>query len=378
MNKTTEARFGSAVRLSAKLKRAAKVAMGDVLKARKGERVLIITNPSHDVHLISMALYDAALARRAEPTLILQPPKSQFDFAEDAVLHALRSEPEIILSVSRHKLGKDRFALKQPYKHKGKAIGHIFNYLMESKKSRSFWSPSVTVDMFERTVPIDYKKLKANCAKLKAVLDRASEVHVTTREGTDLIIGLRKRKADEDDGDFSKPGSGGNVPAGEVYISPELGTGDGTIVFNGCIASGSGVILIKEPIVATVRENMVTEVSGGKEARALKATFESARRTTRKFAKDGLIPRKALPDYLRNIYNLGELGIGLNEKARIVGNMLEDEKVFKTCHIAIGSNYDGDAKALIHLDGLVKRPTMEVRDARGRLQVIMKNGNIVI
>ena len=46
--------------------------------------------------------------------------------------------------------------------------------------------------------------------------------------------------------------------------------------------------------------------------------------------------------------------------------MLEDEKVFKTCHIAIGSNYDDDAKALIHLDGLVKNPTIVVRDARGR------------
>jgi leucyl aminopeptidase (aminopeptidase T) len=378
MSKATEARFGSTATISARLKKAAGVAMGDVVKAGKGERVLIITNPNHDVHLISMALYDAALARGAEPTLVLQPPKSQFDFAEDAVIHALRSGPEIILSVSRHKLGKDRFALKKPYKHKGKSIGHIFNYLIESKKSRSFWSPSVTVEMFERTVPIDYKRLKANCRKLRTVLDRASEVHVTTRAGTDLVIGVRKRKAKMDDGDFSRPGTGGNLPAGEVYISPELGTGDGTIVFDGCIASGGGVILIKKPIVATVKKNMVTGISGGREARALRATFESARKTTRKFAKDGTIPRKAVPEYLKNMYNLGELGIGLNERARIVGNMLEDEKVFKTCHIAIGSNYDGDAEALIHLDGLVKRPTIEVRDAKGRSRLIMKNGDIVI
>ena len=378
MARRTRSGFSSTVRISTKLRRAAEVAMGEVVRARKGERVLIITNPSHDVRLISMALYDAATARGADPVVLFQPAKTQFDFADDGVIHALRSEPEIILSVSRHKLGKDRFALKRPYKHKGKTYGHIFNYLMETKKSRSFWSPSVTVDMFERTVPIDYKKLGANCSKLKAVLDKAAEVRITTREGTDLVLGLRKRKAEMDNGDFSKPGAGGNVPAGEVYVSPELGTGEGHIAFNGCIASEGGVILIRNPIEVEVKENMVTKIRGGREARKLKATLESAKRMTRKFAREGKIPRKVVPEYLKNIYNLGELGIGLNEKARIVGNMLEDEKVFRTCHIAIGSNYDGDAKALVHLDGLIKRPTVEVIYTKGRSQVIMRNGSIVI
>ena len=85
-----------------------------------------------------------------------------------------------------------------------------------------------------------------------------------------------------------------------------------------------------------------------------------------------------MPDYLKNIFNLGELGIGLNEKATIVGNMLQDEKVFKTCHIAIGANYDDDAKALIHLDGLLMNPTMETRDNKGHSTLVMKNGNIMI
>jgi aminopeptidase len=378
MSKTGTAAFGSTTRISPKLRRAARVAMGEVLKARKGERVLIITNPARDVALISMALYDAALASGAEPTAVFQPVKTQFDFAEDSVIHALRAEPEVILSISHHKLGKDRFAMKSPYKHKGKTYGHIFNYLVESGRSRSFWSPSVTVDMFERTVPINYGRLKANCKKLKAVLDRASEVHITARAGTDLVIGVRKRKARTDDGDFSRPGTGGNVPAGEVFISPELGTGEGTIVFDGCISSKGGVIIIKRPIVATVKNNMVKKIEGGREARELRATLDAARRTTRKFAGQGLISKKLVPEYMKNIFNLGELGIGLNENARIVGRMLEDEKVFRTCHIAIGSNYDRDAEALNHLDGLVKRPTVEVMDARGRSRVIMRNGNITI
>jgi leucyl aminopeptidase (aminopeptidase T) len=371
-------KFDLSVPISKRLRYAAQVAVGEVLRAKKGERVLIVTNPGREVQLISMALYDAALESGAEPTVLFQPVKTQLDMADDAVIHALRSEPEIAVSVSQKKLGKDRFGMKKKYSYRGKSYNHIFNYLLASKKIRSFWSPSVTVDMFERAVPIDYRQLGKNCAKLKQILDKAEEVHITTKLGTDLAIGLRGRKAHSDDGDFSKPGAGGNLPAGETYISPGLGTGEGTLVFDGCISSDRGVILIEEPIRATVKDNLVTRISGGKEARMLQATLGRAKKATRKFAAEGKIPRKDLPTYLKNICNLGELGIGLNERAKIVGKMLEDEKVFRTCHIAIGSNYDEDAKALIHLDGLVKRPTIRLKDARGRWTTALKNGVLTV
>jgi hypothetical protein len=138
------------------------------------------------------------------------------------------------------------------------------------------------------------------------------------------------------------------------------------------------VIIIHEPIAVTVKNNLVTKISGGREARLLRATLSRAEKTTRKFGVEGKLPRKDIPRYLENIYNLGELGIGLNKKARIVGNMLEDEKVFKTCHIAIGSNYDEDAKALVHLDGLVRNPTIAIRDERSTWRTILKNGEIMI
>jgi aminopeptidase len=290
----------------------------------------------------------------------------------------MRSEPEIIISVSHLKMGKDRFGIEKHYKVGRRSVDHIFNYLQAAKKIRGFWSPSVTVKMFEDTVPIDYARLSENCRKLRRVFDEAVEAHITSRLGTDLTLGFRGRKAFADDGDFSRPGRGGNLPAGEMYISPELGAGEGTLVFDGCISSDKGVIIIRRPIRATVKRNLITKITGGTEARLLEETLERARVNTRKFAAEGRIAKKDLPKYLENISNLGELGIGLNEKARIVGNMLEDEKVFKTCHIAIGSNYDDDAKALIHLDGLVKHPTIKVRDSRGRQTLVLKDGRIVV
>lgn len=371
-------RFSDIERVSPRLTNAARVAVREVLKAKKGESILIITNPNPEVRLISEALYDAAVESGALATLVFQPVKSQLDFANDSVIHALRAEPEIAVSVSHAKLGKDRFGMKKKYRHGKKTYDHIFQYLLGSKKTRSFWSPSATVNMFQRTVPIDYRALRKTSAKLKKAFDKAHTAHITSDLGTDLVIGLRGRKAFTDDGNFSKPGTGGNLPAGEMYISPELGSSEGTLVYDGCISSDRGVILIKEPIRIKVRRNLVTEIRGGIEAGQLRATLERARKSTRRFAAEGKVAKRDLPGYLENIRNLGELGIGLNEKARIVGNMLEDEKVFRTCHIAIGSNYDEDAKALIHLDGLIRNPTIEIMGAGGKPALVMDEGRMVL
>jgi aminopeptidase len=378
MASKAEDRLVGPVAVSSALKRAAGVAIRQVLKARRGERVLIVANPPKDARAISLALYNAAADAGASPTLVIQPTKKQMDMAEDAAIHAMRSEPEIIISISTLKMGKDRFAMRKSYRVGGKSHDHVFNYLKAAKLMRGFWSPSVTIPMFEKTVPIDYGRLGRNCRALKAVFDRAVEAHITSRLGTDLVLGFRGRKAFTDDGDFSRPGAGGNLPAGEMYISPELGSSEGTLVFDGCISSDRGVILIREPIRTVVKKNLVASITGGAEARKLRETLERARANTRKFAAAGQIPRKEVADYLRNVCALGELGIGLNEKARIVGNMLEDEKVLRTCHIAIGSNYDGDCKALIHLDGLITRPTIETTDAAGRKTTVLKDGRIVI
>jgi len=360
------------------LKGAAMVAISTVLKVDKDERVLIFTNPHEDGQAISWALFRAAQERGALPVIVTQPKKTQLDFAEEAVLAAIRSAPEVLISISQEKLGKDKWALKKPFRSGKKKWDSAFNYLMGIKKSRSFWSPSVTADMFCRTVPVDYRTMKRDCRAAGKILDGADCVRITTAKGMDLTIGLKGRRSHHDDGDFSKPGSGGNLPAGEVFISPALGSSRGTIVFDGSISTDKAAIVIGEPIVVEVEDGFVREISGGSEADRFREAVEAGASRARQFVKEGKLPRSALGAYVKNSKNLGELGIGMNRAARIVGNVLEDEKVFRTCHIAIGSNYDDDAPALIHYDGIINEPTIVATMPGGSKKMLLDRGELKV
>ncbi len=359
------------------LVRGARAAMDDVLRIKKGERILIITNPKKDVREVSMALYDAAEGRGAVPLLIFQKEKAQFDFADEAVIKAIASGPDITLSISYDRLGKDRFGLKHGYKHGKKTYDHIFDVLYESGKMRSFWSPGVTIDMFSRTVAIDYSRMRSDCARAAKILTKASKVRITAPGGTDVTMGVEGREGRVDDGDYSKAGQAGNIPAGEAYVSPQLGTMNGTIAFDGSIVLNAGEIVIKTPILARVEKGYVQSIEGGKEADMLLQTVREGEARAKKMGKSGEMKPKLAEEYARNAWSIGELGIGFNRKAKIVANMLEDEKVYGTCHFAIGSNYDRDAEAMIHLDGLVKKPTITPYSKSGNERPIMVDGKLV-
>jgi aminopeptidase len=370
--------FDSFIQQDAPLVHAADVAVTEVVRVKPGERVLIITNPEPDVSAISMALYDAVRRAGGRPVVVYQDRKTQLDFAEDSVIGALEAGPDAVFSISAEKMGKDEKGIRDPYGERIK-YDHIFHHHLYGEKTvRGFWSPTVTRDMFVRTVPIDYARLARESALVKRVLDRAVSVRVVNGNGTDLTIGLAGREAKVDDGDFSRPGTGGNLPAGETFISPVVGTSEGTIAFDGSISSHEGVIVISEPIRVKVEAGFVTEVKGGAEAETLARSLQLAAENARRFEREGKLAAGKGELYAKNAYNIGELGIGLNPQARITGNMLEDEKAAKTCHIAIGHNYDDDAPALIHLDGLITGPTITAVMEDGSRVTVLENGELAL
>ncbi|WP_019176887.1 aminopeptidase [Methanomassiliicoccus luminyensis] len=349
-----------------KLEEAAHVAMQDVLGLRQGEEVLILTNFEGDAFDISKALYDETKKLGGKPVMMVQEPKTILQFAENAVLAAIKANPDIFISVPFYKTGKDPYGQKIGYVGRdGKRYDHIHYKLMTGdRRIRSVWSPSVTRDTFERAVTVDYNKMRANAARLKAAMKGGKEVHVTAPGGTDVTISIGGREPFADDGDFRFPGTGGNLPAGEVYVSPVVASTRGVICYDGTLDLMTRCVQPKTPVRVEFKDGYVSSVTGGEEADWL---LEVIGKGEQKAREAGLKVEE------RNARHLGELGIGLNYNARMINNMLEDEKVGKTCHFAIGMNYDSDAPALIHQDCLVKNPSIWV-DGRQ----ILNDGDIIV
>jgi leucyl aminopeptidase (aminopeptidase T) len=349
----------------AKLNEAAKVAMRDVMGLREGEEVLIITNFEGDVFPIAKALFEETRGLGGKPVMLVQGMKTIYDYAERLVYEIIKAEPDIYVSMSANKLGKDAYGLNIGYVGRdGKKYKSAVDKLMDGdKRLRGFWSPTANVAMFERCVAVNYEEMQENAARLKKVMDAGKEVHVTSPAGTDVTISVEGRKAMVDDGNFRLPGQGGNLPAGETFVSPVVGSTKGVIVFDGTIDLPTKSVIPKTPVKVAFKNGYVDKITGGKEATALLNVIMKGEEMARE---------KCLVDEERNARHLGELGIGINYQAKMTGNLLEDEKLGKTVHFAIGSNYDNDADALIHQDCLVLKPSLWVDGKQ-----IMKNGNLL-
>ncbi|QLH74487.1 MAG: aminopeptidase [Methanomassiliicoccales archaeon] len=350
----------------AKLKEAASVALKECLAVKEGERVLIVTNLGGDVFEICQELFIQAREMKATPVMVVQEEKDNFSFADPAVLDAIRGEPDIVIAICRGRIGKDPYGTHIGYIGRDeRKHSHIYDKVLEGdKRCRSFWSPNCTRDIFERGVPIDYTELRRNAKALKELIDEGKEVHVTSPSGTDIRFRIEGRKGHYDDGDFRQPGQGGNLPTGEVYVSPANGTAEGAIVFDGTIDLDTAAELPDEPVRVRFEKGFAVEISGKETARKLRELLDRSEAQARGLGK--------LED-AKNTRHLGEMGIGLNPRAKMSCNILEDEKVGGTVHFAIGMNLENDAHAMIHLDCLVLRPDVFI-DGRQ----VMKEGRPLV
>ncbi len=193
----------------------AKIAVASSLKLKDGESILIATNPEREQFEIAAAIYDAAAAAGARAVLVVQGVKTQTDYAEESLIAAFESRPDVFVSLSAEKLGKDREGIRTPYDWNGVKYDHVFHYQLHGAKTmRAFWSPGLTRAIFAKTVPIDYAALKARCRAVEAAFAGGVYARVTNEAGTDIRVGIHGRAPKSDDGDFSRPRHGRQPPRG--------------------------------------------------------------------------------------------------------------------------------------------------------------------
>ena len=309
------------------LRNAAMNVINSCMGIKKGESALIIIDES--TRNIGQVLREEAKRAEAEVMVIeMLPREVNGEEPPKAIAEAMKAADVVIAptlkSISHTKARRDA----------------------NQSGARIATMPGITEEMFIRTLSGDYNEIKDRSLKLAEKLKNVKNIRFTTSLGTDITMNFDGRVFEPDSGIIEGNGFG-NLPGGEVMTGPLEGTSNGVVIVDGVM---SGVGILSQPIEIMVENGYAVEITGGEEAEKLKGLLDQ-------FGKEA--------------YNIAELGIGTNHMAKLTGNVLEDEKVFGTVHVALGNNasYGGNVTVGIHLDGIIKNPTL-VADG----EVIIENG----
>lgn len=315
------------------------------LKA-KNEKILIISDYGKEnkslASMMGYGYFHAAKKNNIQVELLFQDVKKGFMYSDDHVTQAIRKLEQgniIILTVS-DKLGK--MGQHKSFRTFCKKNNHRFISATGLGDINSSY-----FDLFLEAMGVNYTRLRKKGLAIKKKWDKAKEIRVKTELGTDLTFDVSGMEAIANIGEYNEAGVGGNMPAGEVYIPPKGYYGvNGVVMIDGSLKTEDGVLLLEEPVKLIIKEGRVVEMVG-KYAHLLEKTFCRYE------------DRAKFPYRIRHI---GELGVGINPGAVLIGSTIIDEKVLGTGHIAVGSNYwfGGDIRTIYHGDQVFKAPTFYV------------------
>jgi aminopeptidase len=300
------------------LARAVATVVNDCLGVGSGEDVLVIANPA-TLGLGERFRGESGRAG-ADAVLALMAERASHAAEPPAPVAAAMRAADVVLAPTVQSLSHT--AARKAASEAGARIATL---------------PGVTEEMLARVMSADMDELRRRGHAIAAMLDSGVEARITCPNGSDLRLGLAGRTAIPDAGELTAPGAFGNLPCGEGFISPDDRASAGRLFVDGTIA---GVGIPAEPVSMVVEDGRLVS-AGGSEGAALLELLTA-------HGDEGA--------------TIAELGVGTNEKAELTGNVLEDEKLLGTVHVAFGASaaIGGRIQVPVHLDCVVMRPTLTV------------------
>ena len=304
--------------MTTELDRAVKTVVRQCMGIQPGEDVLVICNPVTEE--IGALMRIEAQGEGADATLAVISERDSHAAEPPRAVAAAMGAADVVLAPTIQSISHTE--ARKLASEAGVRIGSL---------------PGVTEEMLGRLMTGDLEEVRRRGWAIVTLLNRAAEVRITCPHGSDLRIGLEGRLGIVDAGELGNRGAFGNLPCGEGFIAPVEGTTEGVLVVDGSIA---GVGLLDTPTALTVRDGHLVEATG----------------------PDGSQLLELLTLHGEDGTNVAELGIGTNEEAILTGNILEDEKIFGTAHVAFGASagIGGTVQVPVHLDVVVKEPTVEI------------------
>ncbi len=176
---------------------------------------------------------------------------------------------------------------------------------------------------------VDNEILDALQEHVAALLTTANQIHLTTPLGTDLILSITGRPIHQDHS---------GLPYGEVYVAPLEYSAVGVAVIDRAFIRGKVI----EKLSLTFEGGRVVQIDAP-DAEATQPLEELLAVSTGD--KD----------------RIAELGIGLNPGVKdLTGDIMLDEKLSGSVHIAIGMNnhFGGQNHSNLHLDLVMLHPSI--------------------
>jgi aminopeptidase len=294
---------------------AASTVVRQCLRVQTGEEVLVIVDPA--TREIGEALRAEAAAAGADAVLAVMDERATDGTEPPRALAAALSASDVYIAPTSRSLSHT-----------------VARKRASDAGARGATLPGVTAEMLARAMSVDFELMAARSRRLAGLLSEASQAWVTCPRGTDLTLELAGREGIADDGDLTAPAAFGNLPCGEAFIAP-MG-GDGTIV----AASLAPLGLSDPPGVLTVQGGRIVDAQQGKGPEYIELLRAHGELGT----------------------NLAELGVGTNDAAALTGNVLEDEKILGTVHVAFGASQGigGTVSVPIHLDVVITDASLQV------------------
>lgn len=317
--------------MTAELDRAVKTVVRQCMGISPGEDVLVVCNPVTEE--IGALMRIEAQGDGADATLAVISERDSAAAEPPRAVAAAMAAADVVLAATIQSLSHTE--ARKAASDAGVRVGSL---------------PGVTEEMLTRLMTGDLEEIRRRGWAIVTALNRGSQARITCPHGSDLRIGLEGRLGTVDAGELGNKGAFGNLPCGEGFIAPLEGTTEGTLVVDGSIAE---VGLLETPVSLTVREGHLVAATGSDGARLMELLTAHG--------VDGT--------------NVAELGIGTNEEAILTGNILEDEKILGTCHVAFGASaaIGGTVQVPVHLDCIVLEPTIEVDG-----ETIVSGGDLLI
>lgn len=286
---------------------------------KPGENALIIAETNSDMLLIR-SLAAAINAAGGIPTITIM---------------GTPDPPRVTKPIGEAAKGSDVVFLAT---HTRVVHDHTLRYAQLEYGTRFIHMVDKAEDLLKPSINIDYDVLYRVTMKLADEISKSDKFELTCDRGSHLTASVKGREVGREVGVARDPASFSRFPAGEIYLTPVEGTGEGTILFDLFSRFGR----LKEPVKFTLSKGWVTEIEGGDEADTLRKLFES----------------------VENMKFFAEIGMGTNDAARVTDDkfLREEISMAGTVHIGFGDStgYGGRVRCKIHRDGFILKPTVKL------------------